>query len=76
MRAEEFITEKKVESSWISDITYNRPNKTLTMRLQNGNTYTIPASSRTEFEKWVKSGSKGRFFHNSIKPNHEVGRIG
>ena len=75
MRAEEFISEKVVQSSWISDVTYNRPNKTLTMRLSNGKSYSIPAASRTEFEKWVKSGSKGRFFHNSIKPNHDINRI-
>lgn len=75
MRAEEFLSEKVVQSSWISNITYNRPNKTLTMVLSNGNTYTIPASSRTEFEKWVKSGSKGQFFHNSIKPRHTITKI-
>ena len=75
MRAEEFITEKKVNSSWISDISYNRPNKVMTMRLSNGKSYTIPISSRTEFEKWVKSGSKGQFFHKAVKPYHEINRI-
>jgi hypothetical protein len=75
MRAEEIINEKQVESSWITDLTYNRPNRTLTMRLSNGKTYSIPGITRTTFEQWTKTSSKGRYFHNRIKDSYDVKRI-
>lgn len=75
MRLAEFLLEKKVESDWISDITYNRPNKILTMRLSNGRTFSIPGISRAVFEKWHKAPSKGQFWHTYIKGKYKVTRI-
>lgn len=69
------LREKKVTSTWISDLTYNRPNKTLTMRLSNGNSYLIPGVNRTTFEQWTKAPSKGYFFHNKIKDTYKVTKI-
>jgi len=75
MRAVEILNEKPVQSAWISDLTYNRPNRVLTMRLSNGVSYSIPNISRATFEQWLKSPSKGYFFHNKIKDIYQVGRI-
>ena len=75
MRAVEIINEKPVESSWITDLTYNRPNRTLTMRLSNGNTYSIPGMSRATFEQWTKTPSKGKYFHDRVKYSYDVKRI-
>jgi hypothetical protein len=75
MRAKEFLSEKAVQSTWISNISYNRPNKVLTMQLSNGKVYSIPNVTRTTFEKWLKSASKGRFFHQNIKGKYNSPRI-
>lgn len=75
MRALEILKEKSVESSWITDLTYNRPNKTLTMRLSNGKVFSIPGITRTTFEQWIKSQSKGRYFHEKVKDNYRIKRI-
>lgn len=75
MRAVEILNEKPVESSWITDLTYNRPNKTLTMRLSNGRTYSIPGITRTTFERWANSGSKGRYFQDRIRDTYNITRI-
>lgn len=75
MRAFEFLSEKVVQSSWITNLTYNRPNKTLTMQLSNGRSFSIPGVTRTTFERWVNSPSKGRFFHDKIKDTYQVTRI-
>ena len=75
MRAEEILNEKPVQSAWISDLTYNRPNKVLTMRLSNGISYSIPGVSRSTFEQWLKAPSKGFFFHEKIKDTYQVERI-
>lgn len=75
MKLAEILTEKPVQSSWITDLVYNRPNKTLTMRLSNGRAFSIPGITRTMFERWVKSPSKGQFFHNYIKDSYLVNRI-
>jgi len=75
MRAAELLTEKPVQSSWITDLWYNRPNKTVTMRLSNGRRFSIPGITRAGFEKWVNNNSKGRYFHDFIKDNHQVTRI-
>ncbi len=75
MRATEILNEKPVESTWITDLTYNRPNKILTMRLSNGRTYSIPGISRTLFDNWTKASSKGHFWHTRIKNVYRATRI-
>jgi hypothetical protein len=75
MKASEILNEKPVESSWITDLVYNRPNKRVTMRLSNGRSFSIPGVTRTTFEQWVKSGSKGRYFHQKIKDVYVLSRI-
>ena len=75
MKLFELLLEKKVESTWISDLTHNRPNKVLTMRLSNGKSFSIPGITRSMFEKWSRSGSKGRFWHQFIKDNYKATRI-
>ncbi len=71
----ELLFEKPVQSAWISDLTYNRPNRVLTMRLSNGKSFSIPGVTRTTFEQWTKSPSKGSFFHRQIKDRYKVNRI-
>ncbi len=66
MRALEFLVEKKVDSTWITDVRYNRKQRILTMTLSNGRAFIIPGASRQTFERWVSSPSKGQFFHNFI----------
>lgn len=75
MKATELLNEKPVESSWITDLLYNRPNKVLTMRLSNGKSYSIPGITRTTFEQWIKSPSKGKFFQDRIRDTYRVTRI-
>jgi hypothetical protein len=69
------LNEKPVESTWITDISYNRPNRVLTMRLSNGTRYSIPGISRGMFEKWANASSKGQFFHRFIKGRYNVKRL-
>ena len=75
MTLAELLLEKPVESSWITDLTHNRPNKVLTMRLSNGKYFSIQGISRPTFEKWSNSPSKGKFFHQFIKGRFKVTRI-
>ena len=75
MRAAEILNEKPVESTWITDLVYNRPNRVLTMRLSNGVSYSIPGITRTMFERWTKAPSKGFFFHQNIKDTYQVRKI-
>jgi len=75
MRAIEILNEKPVESTWITDLTYNRPNRVLTMRLSNGRTFSISNIARATFERWAGSPSKGTFFHNQIKDSYNIRRI-
>ena len=75
MKLYEILIEKKVASTWITDLTHNRPNKVLTMRLSNGNVYSISGIGRRMFERWHKSSSKGRFWHQFIKGSYNVRKI-
>jgi hypothetical protein len=75
MRAYEILNEKSVESAWITDLIYNRPNKVLTMRISNGRSFSIPGITRTMFERWLKSPSKGQFFHQYIKNTYNIKRL-
>lgn len=75
MKLSEILNEKAVESSWITDLVYNRPNRVLTMRVSNGRTFSIANISRAIFDQWANTPSKGRYFHNRIKDNYKVSRI-
>lgn len=75
MRADEILNEKAVESSWITDLSYNRPNRTLTMRLSNGKTFSVKGITRTAFERWTNAPSKGKHFHDRIKNSYQINRI-
>ncbi len=75
MKASEILNEKPVESTWITDLIYNRPNRVLTMRISNGRSYSIPNISRTMFERWTNANSKGQFFHQYIADTYQVSRI-
>lgn len=75
MKLIEILTEKRVESTWITELLYTRPTRTLTMKLSNGKAFAIAGISRTTFERWLKAPSKGRFWHNAIKGVYKVNRI-
>lgn len=75
MRLEEFLCETPVESSWITDLVYNRPNRILTMRLNNGKQYHVANVSRTFFDRWKNANSKGRFYHQFVKDIYPINRI-
>jgi hypothetical protein len=75
MKASEILKEKPVESTWISNLSYNRPNKVITMRLSNGRAFSIPGMTRSMFERWTKSPSMGEFFHNYVRDTYNITRI-
>jgi KTSC domain len=75
MRLAELLFEKPVQSTWISDISHNRPGKVLTLKLSNGKSFSIQGISRTTFEQWARSPSKGKFFHLHINGRYKVNRL-
>lgn len=75
MQIYDILLEKKVMSSWIYDITYQRKTKTLFMTLGNGRRYAIYDFSRRDFERWYRASSKGKFWHTFVKGFYEVERI-
>ena len=75
MRIREILKEVRVQSSWISNLTYNRANKVITWRLNNGRLYSIPNISRRMFDRWKAAASKGQFFHRNIKGKYIVNHI-
>jgi hypothetical protein len=75
MYAEEFLTEVAVLSSWIKEIKYNRKKRQLLLILGNNNRYTIDGISRTIFDKWKTSPSKGKYFHQIIAGKYKANRI-
>lgn len=70
------IREDPVLSSWIANITLvkNRSGD-VTMRLKNGNTYSVKRVGPELYQAWLTSGSKGQFWHNQIKNNYDVVRL-
>jgi len=78
MQIREILNEVKVQSSWISNLTYNRPNKVITWRLNQRNNhreYAIPFISRTMFDRWKAAPSKGQFYHKHIKGVYDIIRL-
>lgn len=71
----EILAEEPVNSSWITDLTYNKPNKILTVRLSNGKTYSVENIDELIYNSWLNSLSKGQFYHEYIKNKYVVNRI-
>lgn len=72
------ITEKRVESSWLYDISYSRKRKIVQMTVKNGvssSTYYVKGVSRHMFDKWHRSASKGKFFHYNIKGFYNIEKV-
>ena len=66
----------KVMSSWITSLTLVKNNSgDVTMALGNGYRYSIKGVGRPIFKKWVRSSSKGKFWHKHIKNKYHVERL-
>jgi hypothetical protein len=75
MKIIELLLEKRVASTWISELIHNRPNKRVTMKLSNGRAFSVFGITRAAFEKWSGAESKGKYWHLFIKGSHRVTRI-
>lgn len=75
MRIYELITEKAVDSAWITDMTYNRKNRIATLTVSTGRQYQIFDIARSVFDNFHRAPSKGAFYNYYIKHNYEVVRI-
>jgi len=71
----ELLLEKNVKSSWITDISHNRSKNIVRMTLNNGRQYYIYDIKRTEFEKWHRAPSKGKYWHSDIAGFYDVKRV-
>lgn len=71
MKIRQFLCEKLVQSSWLTDIHYyNRHNKLfpgeeiITFRVKGNNkTYIVRGLTRNDYIEWIQSSSKGKFYH-------------
>lgn len=70
-----YINEVATQSSWIASVSYNRPNKVLTLVTNVGNTYKITGVPRSFFEKWKNSPSKGKFYHEFVKDKLKLVKV-
>jgi frataxin-like iron-binding protein CyaY len=75
MNFTEILAEEPVKSAWISDISYNTPNKVLTVVLSNGKTYSIDNIDEAMYTNWINSASKGQFYHEYIRNKYVLKRI-
>lgn len=69
------LQEKPVLSSWITDLVQTRKTRSVVMTLNNGRKYKIDNMSRYKFDLWNRAESKGKFWHQYVKKNHNVTRI-
>jgi len=75
MKIHEALTEDPVMSSWISDVTLQQNKRDVTMTLGNGTRYVVNNIGEQNFAAWLKSASKGKFWHSYIKGAFDVRRI-
>ena len=71
MKINNILQEQKVNSSWLTDVSYYGrhnsifPNEEIiTFKVKNNNkTYIVRGLTRKDYIDWIKSPSKGKFFH-------------
>ena len=70
------IREEPVMSSWIADLTLtDGETGDITMALGNGRRYSVKGAGEQLYRAWIRSASKGQFFHQRIKNQHTVTRL-
>lgn len=62
-----YLTEEAVNSSWITDLSYDEVDNTIIMTTTSGGVYEIPEVPYEEFEAWINSPSKGKFWWEAIR---------
>lgn len=64
------LNEQKVFSSWIDDISFYPIDNSIDMTVKTGQRkkYKILFKNKNIFDDWLKAGSKGKWWHNKIKP--------
>lgn len=67
------LDEVAVMSSWIADLDYYEGDTYIT--LNNGRQYMVKNTRPEVYNRWLKSPSKGKFWHSDIKGMHQVRRI-
>jgi hypothetical protein len=65
-------SKKDVSSTWIAGLDYDHESKDCAMRLNTGQVYTVKSMDPNTYYNWVKSPSKGKFFHKYIKMNQRI----
>lgn len=71
MKVKQILNERLVNSSWLQDISYYGrhnsiyPNEELIVFKVKGNpkTYIVRGCTRNDYREWLKSPSKGKFYH-------------
>ena len=64
------INEEFVFSSWIEELEYD--NGDVIMSLLSGHKYRVYDVDEDKYKEWLDSLSKGKFFHYSIKDEHDI----
>lgn len=67
------LDELSVFSSWIADLDYREG--AVLMKLNNGRTYSITGVPEGMYRQWVRSPSKGKYWHSDIRGNYRATRI-
>lgn len=70
------LKEESVLSSWISDLfLVSGSNGDITIVLGNGRRYSVKNVGNQIYQQWLKSPSKGQFWHKNIKDKYNVERL-
>lgn len=70
----ESIAEVSVMSSWIADLDYAGPNVVI-MTLNSGRRYRVLGVGEGVFRQWLRTPSKGKYWHSNIRGNYRVSRV-
>lgn len=66
---------KKVNSSALTVVRYNKDDLTLTIKLKDGNTYKYADVPYDVYLELVNADSKGRYFNMNIRNNFHFERV-
>lgn len=66
MNIKEILCEKKVNSSWIYDLSYDKKRGGTWMTTMTGSRYFFPMN-KGKYKNWRSFWSKGRFYHYFLK---------
>ena len=63
---------EETTSTWIDELIYNDSTESVSMKIKDGQRYTIDAFPKELYDDWIAAASAGSFYHANVKDVYTI----